>query len=132
MIKTFSPAIDARSGVMKIRLVVSGLIAYAAFCAVPATAYAQIFETNFLSGTIGEYTTSGTTVNPSLVSGLGYPVGIATFGGNLFVTNFGSAGTGTIGVYTTSGATVNASLVSGLNEPAGIATFGGLLYVTNF
>jgi uncharacterized membrane protein YfcA len=63
-------------------------------------------------------TTSGGTVNPSLVSGLNDPDGIAVSGSNLFVANWNS---GTIGEYTMSGGTVNPSLVSGLNSPAGIA-----------
>lgn len=62
------------------------------------------------NGTIGEYTTSGATVNPALISGLRGPVGIAVSGSDLFVTN---AANGTIGKYTTAGATVNAALISG-------------------
>jgi hypothetical protein len=56
---------------------------------------------------IGEYTTSGATVNASLVSFYNAPTlghGIAVSGSNLFVTN---DGTNTIGEYTTAGATVN-------------------------
>jgi len=67
--------------------------------------------------TIGEYTMSGAPVSVPLASGLDFPVGIAVYGGNLFVTNE----SGTIGEYTTSGSTVNASLVSGLDTPVGIA-----------
>jgi len=37
----------------------------------------NLFVTNSGSGTIGEYTTSGATVNPVLVSGLNQPVDIA-------------------------------------------------------
>src|SRR5262245_44869444 len=109
------------------------LIFTAAFYASSASA-AQILETNLLSGTVGEYTTSGTTINASLISGLNSPVGLATVGGSLFVSSFnnGNTGAGTIGVYTTSGTTVNGSLVSGLNQPAGTAVAGGLLYVANF
>ncbi len=36
-----------------------------------------MFITNYVTGTIGEFTTSGGTVNPSLVSGLREPYGIA-------------------------------------------------------
>jgi hypothetical protein len=42
-----------------------------------------LFVTNAASGTIGEYTTSGATVNASLISGLSDPVGIAVDGSNL-------------------------------------------------
>ena len=46
-----------------------------------------IFVANFLTGTIGEYTTSGATVNAALISGLNGPFGLAVAGSNLFVTN---------------------------------------------
>ena len=41
----------------------------------------------FAHGTIGEYTTSGATVNAALISGLNDPHGIAVSGSDLFVTN---------------------------------------------
>jgi hypothetical protein len=88
-----------------------------------------IFVTDVRAGSIGEYTTSGATVNPALISGLSIPEGIAVSGSDLFVVNFG---TGTIGEYTTSGATVNPALISGLNNPVGIAVSGSDLFVTNF
>ena len=47
----------------------------------------NIYVTNASNGTIGEYTTSGGTVNASLVSGLSRPAGIAVSGSDLFVTN---------------------------------------------
>jgi autotransporter-associated beta strand protein len=78
------------------------------------------------NSTIGVYTTSGATVNASLVSGLNTPAGIAVSGSNIYVAN---AGNGILPVYTTSGATVNASLVSGLNSPFGIAVSGSNIYV---
>jgi len=83
-----------------------------------AVSGSDLFVTNFYDVTVGEYTTSGATVNASLVSGLSYPYAIAVSGPDLFVT---SATLGTIGEYTTSGVTVNASLVSGLDRPSGIA-----------
>jgi len=70
------------------------------------------------NGTIGEYTTSGLTVNSSLISGFTYPWGIAISGNDTFVSVFIA---GTVSEYTTAGGTVNASLISGLNEPYGIA-----------
>ena len=90
-----------------------------------------IFVVNPFAGKIGEYTTSGATVNASLISGLSIPSGIAVSGSDLFVVN---EGTGTIGEYTTSGATVNASLISGLtffSGFAGIAVSGSDLFVSN-
>jgi hypothetical protein len=61
---------------------------------------------------------------------LNLPVGIAFFGGNLFVANIGN---NTIGEYNaTTGATINSSFISsGLNMPEGIAFLGGNLFVTN-
>src|ERR1017187_5432919 len=53
----------------------------------PATAQGEIFVTDVVNYTIGEYTTSGATVNASLVTGLSYPRAIAVSGSNLFVTN---------------------------------------------
>jgi hypothetical protein len=92
-----------------------------------------IFVVNEASGTIGEYTTSGATVNPSLISGLSDPEGIALSGSALFVASVhtGAIGSGTIGEYTTSGATVNPSLISGLSGPEGIALSGSDLFVAN-
>ena len=42
-----------------------------------AIAGGDIFVANNGNGTIGEYTTSGATVNPSLISGLNGPFGLA-------------------------------------------------------
>ena len=54
-----------------------------------ATARGQdIYVTNQVTGTIGEYSISGGTVNASLVSGLNNPAGIAVSGSDLFVTNW--------------------------------------------
>ena len=78
---------------------------------------------------IGEYTTSGATVNASLIShsGLGLPSGIAIYGNDLFVVNNGTNGSdfpelpASVAEYTTSGATVNADLIDGIDQPTGIA-----------
>ena len=91
-----------------------GLFAGLALMSINAARGDIIFVTNAGNGTVGEYTTSGATVNASLISGLSIPQGIAVSGSDLFVAN---DGTGTIGEYTTSGATVNASLISGLSAP---------------
>jgi DNA-binding beta-propeller fold protein YncE len=73
----------------------------------------DLFVTNPLNGTIGEYTTSGAVVDATLISGLNSPTGIAVSGNKLFVLN-DSDPTGYIGEYTTSGAVVNQTLVPGL------------------
>ena len=95
----------------------------------PAAVPAQdIFETNADGNTIGEYTTSGATVDAALVSDLDKPYGLALSGSDLFVANYNN---GTIGEYTTSGAVVNATLISRLDSPAGIAVSGGNLFVVD-
>jgi hypothetical protein len=95
----------------------------------------DIFVTNYGSGTIGEYTTSGATVNASLVSGLYNPLGVAVSGSTLYVANYGAGqsltATGSIGEYTTSGTTVNASLISGL-IPVSVTASGSDLLVGNY
>jgi hypothetical protein len=104
------------------------LLGATGICAMPASARGgQIFVMNSGNGTIGEYTTSGATVNASLITGF-YPVGAAVSGGDLFVTKFIS---GTIGEYTTSGATLNASLITGLTSPDDICVLGGNLFVAS-
>ena len=50
-----------------------GLFAGLALMSTNAARGDIIFVTNFGNGTIGEYTTSGTTVNASLISGLSSP-----------------------------------------------------------
>jgi len=66
------------------------------------------------SGGISEYTTAGTTVNASLISGLNGPVGLAVVGNDLFVVN---SGAGSIGEDTTSGATIIAELIPAPGGP---------------
>ena len=82
----------------------------------------HLFVDNYDSGTIGEYTTSGATVNASLVQ-LGAqasPQAIAVSGSHLFIGYYAN-NTGTVGEWTTSGATVNASLITNLAEVSGLA-----------
>jgi hypothetical protein len=57
-------------------------------------------------------------VNPTLVSGLDRPSGLAVSGGYLFISDYNA---GTIGEYTLSGETVDATLISGLDHPTSIA-----------
>jgi Ca2+-binding RTX toxin-like protein len=89
-------------------------------------------------GTVGEYTTSGATVNRALITGLIGPTAIAASGSDLFVASTGPADSatnqfdeGAIGEYSTAGAIVNAALVSGLDGPVGIAVSGSELFVTS-
>ncbi|HUA65398.1 MAG TPA: hypothetical protein VME24_06095 [Alphaproteobacteria bacterium] len=104
-------------------------IALALTCRLAATLNAQDLFVTEHGGTIGEYTTTGATVNASLISGLNQPFGIAISGNDLFVAN---PTLDTIGEYTTAGATVNASLISGLDEPYSIAISGNNLFVANY
>ena len=68
---------------------------------------------------VGEYTTTGTTVNDRLISGQpGVPLGIAVSGTRLFLTN---AGTNKVSEFDTSGNSVNESFITGLGGPYGIA-----------
>src|ERR1700745_4046169 len=103
-------------------------IASVALWTISVHAQDQIFVANSGAGTIGDYAASGAAINPSLISGLNGPTGVAVSDQRLFVTN---ATSGTIGEYTVSGTTINASLISGLNGPAGIAVSGGNLFVAN-
>jgi len=101
----------------------------------------NLFVADSFNGRIDEYTTSGATVNASLITGLTGdnlygPQDIAVSGSNLFVTNYNFVSNGDIGAineYTTSGATVKAPLV--LSSTLGlraIAVFGSDLFVTNW
>jgi hypothetical protein len=81
-------------------LILSGLAASAALCAMPATAHAQIFATNFSGNTIWRiYDFRG---DGEPLSGVSGPTGIAVSGGDLFVVN--ADADGTIREYTISGA----------------------------
>ena len=107
-------------------------------CGLAATLKAQNIYVTIGNGTLGGYTTSGATVNASLISGLGYPGapgldGVAVSGNDLFLANYagGGSGAGFVGEYATSGATVNASLITGLTAAYDIAISGDDLFVVN-
>ena len=89
---------------------------------------ADLLVSNYGANTIDEYTTSGTTVNASLITGLGGPSGTAVSGGDIFVANFA----GYIGEYTTAGAVVNPTLINNLIfDPFVVAVSGSDLFVLN-
>ncbi len=77
----------------------------------------NLFVANYNSGTVGEYTTSGQTINANLITGLDEPQGLTVFDNHLYVTE---GGNGTVGEWTTSGDVVNATLITGLNDPVEI------------
>ncbi len=70
-----------------------------------------------LNPIIGEYTTSGATVNANLIPGVPNGInGIVVNGNNMFVANI----SGTIAEYSISGALINPSFITGLNSPVGL------------
>ena len=90
-----------------------------------------------IGGVIGEYTTSGSSVDRALVSGLSNPLGIAASGADLFVfecniTSNSATPTWWVGEYTTDGDVVNPMLVSGTGpSTGGIAISGSYLFVAH-
>lgn len=85
------------------------------------------------TGTIGAYSTTGATLNASLLSGLPGPYSVAASGSSLFVAQDGNGTfTGSVGEYAMSGATVNAALVPpGLGLPTAITVSGSNIYVAS-
>ena len=81
-------------------------------------------------GTIGKFTTSGATINPSLITGLNTPFGMLLDGnGHIFVSLWGG---NCIAEYSTSGAVINRSFITGLSDPVGMALDGnGHFFVAN-
>ncbi len=85
----------------------------------------DIFVANSALGTVGEYTTSGATVNASLITGLTNLLDIDVKGSDLFVAN-----NGVVSEYTTSGALVDASLITGIYGSA-LVVSGSDIFVDN-
>jgi hypothetical protein len=101
---------------------------FGAFVAAGAAHAGTILVSNNTSGAIGEYTTSGATVNASLITGLSDPGSLTLSGSDLYV----EVGGDTIGEYTTGGATLNASFItSGLDNVHQISAFGSDIFVAN-
>jgi len=88
----------------------------------------QIFVSDWSSGKVGEWTTSGSSTNASLITGLSQPNGIAASGGYLYVANKQA---NTIGKYTMAGQVVDASFITGLSGPTQLIASGTNLYVMN-
>ncbi|HEY4328130.1 MAG TPA: PEP-CTERM sorting domain-containing protein [Phycisphaerae bacterium] len=98
-----------------------------------AVSGSNIFVANSDTGTVGEYSISGDTINANLITGLNDPGGIAISGSQLFVANING---GTIGEYTlgaTPGtiASSTPSLISGLQNPTSIGISGNNLFVAS-
>jgi autotransporter-associated beta strand protein len=120
-----------RSGSLLMQFV---LIAGAVLSAAAALGQ-DIFVTNYLTSTVGEYTLSGSAVNASLFTtgptapfAGSKPQDLVVSGSDVFVVN---QQYNTIGEYTTSGGTINPSLITGLNLPLAIAVSGSDLFVAN-
>ena len=92
-----------------------------------AVSGSNLFVANFNRAQqgVGEYTTSGVTVNSSLINVV-FASRLALSGSNLFV----GTGLREIGEYTTSGATINASLISdpSLGSLSGLVVSGSNLF----
>jgi hypothetical protein len=88
----------------------------------------DMFVASFTGGTVSEYTTSGQTVNASLISlppsNLSSIDSMTMSGSNLFLTT-----QNVVAEYTKSGALVNSSLISGLNNAGQITASGSNLYI---
>jgi len=82
----------------------------------------QIYVASSAGGYVGKYTTSGATVNSTLISGLGYPWGM-TWDGNstIYIAQEGSRSVGTYGI---SGTPINSSLITVGGDPEGVALDG--------
>jgi hypothetical protein len=99
-------------------------------CRSIATDGTNLFVADYYYGIVGEYTTSGGVINPSLISGLTYPLAMAVSGTNLYVGDVGASG-GRIGKYSTSGAVINTNFITGTSGGFGIAIIGTNLYAVN-
>jgi hypothetical protein len=99
---------------------------------------APLYVTNYGLGTgstVGEYTTTGQTVNPSLITIHNAPLDVQLVGSDLYVSNnndtTGTVGTGSIGEYTASGTAINSALITSLPSPDGFVVSGSDIFVTN-
>ena len=93
-------------------------------------AHGQIYVSDNTNGTVGEYNLDGTAINPSLISGLTQPAGLALSGKHLYVIVHGDGTNGTVQVYNaTTGAVINPSLVTAPQLPEILALSGNNLYV---
>jgi hypothetical protein len=91
-----------------------------------AVSGSNLFVARSDTGTVAKYTTAGTPVNTSLITGLNEPFSLAVSEGKLFVANTSN---NVVGEYTTDGAVVNASLVTGVTDPFSVTVQGNDLFV---
>jgi autotransporter-associated beta strand protein len=88
----------------------------------------RCFVVNSATGTVGEYTTDGATINASLITGLTNPNDIAVSGTDLYIAGGNGTNGGYVDKFTTSGTPQNVPLISGLGSVQGIAVSGTDLY----
>jgi hypothetical protein len=94
-----------------------------------AVSGSDLYVADFSSGTVGQYTTSGTTINPSLITPSGRAYNLAVSGTSLFVI---SPEAETVYNYTTSGDFVTSWQVTNSSYPTGLAVSGSDVFVTDF
>jgi hypothetical protein len=111
-------------------LILAASIAITTDCALGQSVPRGIYVCNEGSGNVGKYDTNGASVNPSLISGLLEPEGVAVSGADLYISSFGN-NNGVIGKYSLWGDVVNPSLVTGLFQPVAVAVSGTDLFVSN-
>jgi hypothetical protein len=110
----------------------SGLALAIALFSMPRLALGQMFLAEFDANKVGEFTTSGATINGSLITEASEPYNMAVSGNDIFIVNRAnpSAGGDTISEYTTGGVLVNANLAPGLSSLNAIAVSGNDLFVS--
>lgn len=97
-----------------------------------AQAHGQIYVSDYINGTVGEYHLDGTAISASLIAGLHEPTGLTLSGNDLYVISYGAGTDGTVGIYNaTTGAAIKPSLVTSLAGPEVAALSGNSLYVVN-
>jgi PKD domain len=104
-----------------------------AFWAMPRSARAQIYVSEFGTNTVGEYdATTGAAINANFITGVINPEGLLLSGNTLFVSSSISGG-GSVGTYNaTTGAVINATFItSGVNTAGGLAISGNTVFITN-
>jgi hypothetical protein len=97
-----------------------------------SAAHGQIFVSDPVNDSVGEYNLDGTTVNASFIPNQISAVAISE--SNLFTTTFGNGTTtGTIGEYNaTTGDPLNVPLIGGLADPTSLAISGTTIFVSNY
>lgn len=90
----------------------------------------DIFVANNTSGTVGEYTNSGATVNASIVSGLGYATGLAASGSYLFIGSLTNITNAAIDQYKLGSASTS-TFLGGLRGDLALGISGSDLFFTN-